>query len=102
MDKITEKKLKNYFRVAEEALEKAKNSKEAIKINTINKARGEFLDTVERYIEDAKYFKEKGKIVEAFAALNYVHGWFDAGVKLGIFDVKDSKLFAGVDDDNSN
>ena len=37
--------------------------------------------------------KKKGNIVNAFAALNYAHGWLDAGARLGIFDVHDSKLF---------
>ena len=48
--------------------------------------------------EDAKHFKEKGDFVTAFAALNYAHGFLDAGARLGVFDVKDNKLFA-VDDE---
>jgi hypothetical protein len=32
--------------------------------------------------------------VTAFAALNYAHGWLDAGARLGLFDVgKDNVLF---------
>jgi hypothetical protein len=32
--------------------------------------------------------------VNAFAALNYAHGWLDAGARLGLFDVDhDSTLF---------
>ena len=32
--------------------------------------------------------------VTAFAALNYAHGWLDAGARIGVFDVNhDSKLF---------
>ena len=50
----------------------------------------------------SKYFKKKDDMVNAFAALNYAHGWLDAGVKLGIFDVRDSKLFAGVDYEDHN
>ena len=39
-------------------------------------------------------FKKKGDYVTAFAALNYAHGWLDAGARLGIFDVDgDSTLF---------
>ena len=48
---------------------------------------------VERYLQDAQHFKEKGKIVDAFAALNYAHGWLDAGARLGLWDVHDSRLF---------
>ena len=35
-----------------------------------------------------------GDIVTAFAALNYAHGWLDAGARIGLFDVgHDSELF---------
>lgn len=51
-------------------------------------------DMAKRYFEDAKHFREKGDIVTAFAALNYAHGWLDAGARLGLFDVgHDSELF---------
>ena len=45
------------------------------------------------YLSDAKYFQKKEDIVNSFAALNYAHGWIDSGVRLGIFDVHDNKLF---------
>jgi len=32
--------------------------------------------------------------VTAFAALNYAHGFLDAGARMKLFDVKDSRLFA--------
>ena len=35
--------------------------------------------------------------VNAFAALNYAHGWLDAGAKIGLWKVENSELFAGVD-----
>ena len=48
----------------------------------------------ERYYSDAKHFAEKGDKVTAFAALNYAHGWLDAGARLGLFDVgEDDSLF---------
>ncbi len=51
-------------------------------------------DMARRYFEDAKHFKDKGDWVTAFAALNYAHGWLDAGARLGLFDVgHDSELF---------
>ncbi|MAG52704.1 MAG: hypothetical protein CMH62_01960 [Nanoarchaeota archaeon] len=97
MNEVTDDKLKKYFAIAERAFTKAKESKESVKLDVLKNARGDFLDTVERYIEDAKHFSEEGDKVNAFAALNYAHGWLDAGVKLGIFDVNDNKLFAGVE-----
>ena len=89
-DKVTEERLRKYFSLTEEAFEKAKSSKEKIKIN---KSREKILDMVKRYIDDAHYFENKGDIVTAFASLSYAHGFLDAGAMLGIFDVKDSRLF---------
>ncbi len=91
MDKITSEKLDKYFKITEKAIEKAKLSQE--KINLDN-ARDTFLDMIERYFKDALYFYKKNDFVNAFAALNYAHGWLDAGARLGIFDVHDSSLFA--------
>jgi len=56
------------------------------------------LDMAQRYHDDAKYFlAEKNDAVLAFAALNYAHGWLDAGARLELFLVTDSRLFT-VDD----
>lgn len=96
MKEVTTEKLEKYFKITQEALDKAKESAEKIKIN--GKTRADFLDMIQRYVEDAKHFKEKGEIVTAFAALNYAHGWLDAGARIGIFDVHDSRLFT-VDDE---
>ena len=87
MNTISEKKLLKYFSVSQEAYEMAKK-------HVANKEKGEdFLDMIDRYIRDAKHFYEKGDLVNAFAALNYAHGWLDAGARSGIFDVHDSRLF---------
>jgi len=86
---IEESKLKRYFEITKKALEKAskavskKHEKEAMQI----------LDMALRYYKDAQWFEKRGDFVNAFAAINYAHGWLDAGSKLGIFKVKDSKLF---------
>jgi len=90
MNTITKEKLEKYFSVTEKALEKAKASGNRTKLI---KEREDFLDMVQRYVSDAHHFEKKGNIVNAFAALNYAHGWLDAGARLGIFDVHDSKLF---------
>jgi len=86
-NKITPEKLQKYFSVTEEALSKAKNSivkKEEAK---------EIIEMVTNYLSDAHHFEDKKDLVNAFAALNYAHGWLDSGVRLGIFDVHDDKLF---------
>ena len=57
-------------------------------------ARKEFIDMIESYLSDARHCERKKDFVNAFAALNYAHGWLDAGARLGIFDVHDPGLFA--------
>ena len=91
MNQIRKEKLEKYFKITEKALENARKSKENIKIEN---GRKEFLCMIEAYLKDARYFEKQGRIVDAFAALNYAHGWLDAGARLGIFDVHDSRLFA--------
>lgn len=92
MKTITDKKLEKYFDVTGRAIKKVKK-KDKYKV-TAKAASKDFLDMAKRYYSDAKYFKKKNDIVNAFAALNYAHGWLDAGARLGIFDVDgDSTLF---------
>jgi hypothetical protein len=88
-DKITEEKLEKYFKLTSTALGEAKRN--------IIKGREDYakeiIDMVENYLSDASHFKEKGDFVNAFAALNYAHGWIDAGVRLDVFNVKDNRFF---------
>lgn len=89
---ITEERLAKYFDITGRALKKVKIAKEK-KISWIHAAE-DFLDMAQRYYSDAQHFAEKGDTVTAFAALNYAHGWLDAGARLGLFDVgKDNTLF---------
>ncbi len=88
-DRITKKKLERYFKLTSTALNKAKK---AIAKGKENYAK-EIIEMVENYISDAKYFEKRGNLVNAFAALNYAHGWLDSGVRLDIFKVKDDRLF---------
>ena len=57
----------------------------------------DFLDMASRYFSDANHFYSKKDYVNAFAALNYAHGWLDAGARIKLFKVNDSRLFT-VDD----
>lgn len=89
-DKITKAKLDQYFSITKEALDKAGKALDDKK----RKEAEDFLDMASRYYSDAKYFMEKkNDYVLAFAALNYAHGWLDAGARIGLFKVKDSSLF---------
>lgn len=89
---VTKEKLEKYFDVTGRALKKVKIVSDD---RTVGKPQAEdFLDMAQRYYDDAKHFASKGDIVLAFAALNYAHGWLDAGARLGLFDVDhDSTLF---------
>jgi len=86
---ITKEKLEQYFKLTSTALEIAKKSIVKGK-ETYAK---EIIDMVSNYLSDAKHFEKNKDFVNAFAALNYAHGWLDAGVRLDIFKVKDDKLF---------
>ena len=87
-DRITLQKLEKYFSVTKAALAKARSSENRTKID-----RSDIIDMVERYLSDAKHFFENSDYVNAFACLNYAHGWLDCAARLGIFDVHDSRLF---------
>jgi hypothetical protein len=94
---ISDSKLKKYFSITEQALKKVKIVDKCE--FDCKKSAEDFLDMAQRYFSDAKHFENKGDIVNAFAALNYAHGWSDAGARLGLFDVgKDNRLFT-VDPD---
>ena len=88
-DKISPEKLEKYFQITEKALEKAKKSIIKEKENYAK----EIIEMVENYLSDAKHFQSKKDFVNAFAAINYAHGWLDSGVRLDIFNIKDNKLF---------
>lgn len=88
MNTITDAKLDKYFDITSRALKK-------VKIVAGHKKQAEdALDMAKRYFSDAQHFRAKGDYINAFAAVNYAHGWLDAGARLGLFDVgHDSELF---------
>ena len=87
---VTQEKLDKYFSITKEALEKAKKALNS----TQQKMAEDALDMAQRYYDDAHYFlQHKNDAVLAFAALNYAHGWLDAGARIGLFKVSDSRLF---------
>jgi uncharacterized protein len=88
-DKITKEKLKKYFGLTSSALEEVKKNIFPGKKDYAK----EIIEMVSNYLSDAKHFEKNGDLVNAFAALNYAHGWLDSGVRLDIFDVKDDRLF---------
>ena len=95
MSNITEERVQKYFKITKEALKAAIES--GNRLPEFDEARADYIDMIERYVKDAEHFEKTGDRVNAFAALNYAHGWLDAGARIGLFDVHDSKLFT-VDD----
>lgn len=86
---ISAEKLKKYFQLTEKGLVKVKEN-----IFRGKEVEGkEIIEMVSNYVSDAHHFENKGDWVNAFAALNYAHGWLDSGVRLKIFNVDDDKLF---------
>jgi hypothetical protein len=93
-DKITLEKIEKYYNLTSRALKISKESKNRTELV---KERDDIIDMVDCYLKDSVFFRDKGDYINAFAALNYAHGWLDCGARLGIFDVHDSELFT-VDD----
>ncbi len=87
---ITEEKLKKYFKITGEAIKEAEKSGNRLGMKEV---REDFLDMIKRYYADAKFFYDKQDFINAFAAVNYAHGWLDAGARIGLFDVHNSRLF---------
>jgi len=88
-DKITKEKIEKYFNLTNKALGQVKKNI----VSGKEKEAKEIIDMAENYLSDAHHFEGKKDLVNAFAALNYAHGWIDSGVRLEIFDVYDDKLF---------
>jgi len=86
---ITGEKLEKYRSLTEDALKLAKKAR----IKNKEKDAKEIISMVENYLSDSEYFQKKDDFVNAFAALNYAHGWLDSGVRLDVFNVKDNKFF---------
>ncbi|MCD6373519.1 MAG: DUF357 domain-containing protein [Thermococcus sp.] len=89
---ITEEKLQKYFKITEEALQRLEVA--VHEKSLLHAVADDFLAMAKSYFNDARYYYQKGDYVTAFAALNYAHGFIDAGVRLGVFKGEDDRLFA--------
>ncbi len=88
-NRVTKEKIEKYRTLTSKAVKMAENSI----IKGKEKQAKEIIKMVSDYLSDSNYFVDKNDLINAFAALNYAHGWLDAGVRLDIFDVKDNSLF---------
>jgi uncharacterized protein len=98
---VTPQKLEQYFHITTSAIKKVKLQKadEVFDIDAQSAAK-DFFDMASRYVADAEYFEKQGNRVLAFAALNYAHGWLDAGARLGLFDVGADNVLFTVDEEH--
>jgi hypothetical protein len=89
---VTTVRINKYLALTEKALNKVSiigepDSEDYTKAQDI-------LEMVGAYLSDSKYFLSEGRGDDAFAAINYAHGWLDCGVRLGYLDGKgDWQLF---------
>ncbi len=91
-DTITDEKITKYLDTTRRALDKLEIAPpDPSQLRTIAE---DFLRMALSYYADAQHFHEEGDFINAFAAVNYAHGWLDAGARLGLFDVGgDDQLF---------
>ena len=89
---ISNARIQKYIELTAKALDKVSIID---KSGTDNHSTAEdILVMVKAYHSDAKFFLEEGRGDDAFAAVNYAHGWIDCGVRLGYLDGKgDWQLF---------
>ena len=89
---VTLERINKYLDLTAKALAKVSIIDEE---GTDNYAKAEdILGMVNAYHSDAKFFLDEGRGGDAFAAVNYAHGWIDCGVRLGYLDGKgDWQLF---------
>lgn len=88
---LTQERVKKYLAITKKALSQLKHTSPK---NTHNeKIAQDFLTMATSYYSDAQHFYKKGELVNAFACINYAHGWLDAGARLGLWDTGGSELF---------
>lgn len=95
-DRVTPEKIAKYLETTRKAFAKVKVV--APPRSFAARMADNFLDMARRYYADALHSHATGDDVQAFAQVNYAHGWLDAGARLGVFDVgQDDVLFTLLD-----
>ena len=91
-DTITEEKMDKYLDTTKRALDKLRVAPPPRSFG--RKLAEDFLNMATSYYNDALHFRSEGDLVNAFASVNYAHGWLDCGARIGLFDVgEDDTLF---------
>lgn len=85
MKDLSDEKIAKYLDITARALGKVKVAPP--EPSHLRDVAADFLKMATSYHADAKHFAAKGDYVNAFACVNYAHGWLDAGARLGLWDV---------------
>lgn len=85
MRELTDAKIEKYLDTTRRALEKLKPVPPSP--SHLKTVADDFLLMANSYFNDAKHFAGVGDYINAFACVNYAHGWLDAGARLGLWDV---------------
>ncbi|HUS56502.1 MAG TPA: DUF357 domain-containing protein [Thermoplasmata archaeon] len=89
---LSAERVEKYIALTSEALSKLSVAAPERSFN--RKLAEDFLQMARSYFDDAKDFARKGDLVNAFACVNYAHGWLDSGARIGLFEVGcDDRLF---------
>ncbi len=89
---LRREKVENYLSRTKKALSMVKIT--APERSHARRVAEDFFQMAQNYTKDAEHFLSQGNLVNAFACVNYAHGWIDAGARLGLFDVDtNDKLF---------
>lgn len=88
-------RVERYFDLTGRAIKKVKTGEK--KDIDWKASADDFLMMAQCYYDDARTFYKDKNIVLALAALNYAHGWLDAGARLGLFDVDGDNVLFTVD-----
>lgn len=95
MDKInevTDERMNKYLDTTAKAINKVKIAPPPR--SHLKNLADDFLAMAMSYFTDARAFANDGNYVLAYGAVNYAHGWLDAGARMGLFDVdEDDQLF---------
>lgn len=92
MKHLTDEKIAKYLDTTQRAFDKLKVATPTPSL--LKDVADDFLEMATSYYNDAKHFASVGDYVNAFACVNYAHGWLDAGARLGLWDVgQDDVLF---------
>lgn len=95
-DRVTRERLERYISMTRKAAASVTLTSDPG--SHLYRAADDVLSMVGAYLSDAAAFAEKGRLVDAFACVNYAHGWLDAGARLGLYRVSGNRHLFTIDE----